>query len=332
MIKSIVLCFTFVISVTAFAEESNSASLLDEGVKLFINSDYEKAERFFLEKLKDPSLEQESMIMLSRVYLASGQYDEAIDFAEKALENNPKGLDELLVMGDAYCGKAENSSIFKAFSLGRLCIKTYDEAASSHQDSATALRYASGIYLEAPSVVGGSKKKGRKFFDLLMKKFPEYAKTYQVSILEEDGKESEALELASELASRQFTSAVNQYDIARFLKKQERYEVAKKLFEPLTRMPPGIENRWEVNDSLFQLGEILIHEGNEVEAGIELIERYKQRNSNKDDYHYFWSTWSLAKAYRSIGKMDKYNELVNQIRSEDYEKKEDFAEVFDESI
>lgn len=332
MVKSIVLCFTFVISVTAFAEKSDSASSLDQGVNFFVNSDYEKAEIFFQEKLKDSSHKQESMIMLSRVYLASGQYDEAIDFAERALENNPKGLDELLVMGDAYCGKAENTSIFKALKLGRRCIKTYDEAASNHQDSAIALRYASGIYLEAPSVVGGSKKKGQKFFDMLMEKFPEYAKTYQVSILEEDGKESEALGLANELASKQFTFAVNQYDIARFLKKQEKYEVAKKLFEPLTHMQPGIQNKWEVNDSLFQLGDILIDEGKEVEAGIELIERYKQRNSNKDDYHYFWSTWSLAKAYKSIGNMDKYNELVNQIKSEDYDKKEDFAKVFDESI
>src|SRR5690606_14335382 len=51
---------------------------------------------------------------------------------------------------------------------------------------------------------------------------------------------------------------------------------------------------------------------------IDYLERYKTLNNNRKDVHYFWSSWSLAKAYFAAGDVEKFNDWVKQIQSEHY--------------
>ena len=61
-------------------------------------------------------------------------------------------------------------------------------------------------------------------------------------------------------------------------------------------------------------------------------EEYKQKNSNPHDQHYFWSSWSLAQAYKTNGNQDKYAQLVKHIQTQDYKKNPEFAKRFEAGI
>lgn len=330
--KSATFIFIFLLSIGIHAAETRATNPLDTGLQLILGGNYEQAEKYFMPLLKDPNLKQASLRNLSTIYMKTGQYDKAVELAEKALKNKPSGLEELLLMGNAYCDKAQNSSMFKALKLGKKCIAQFDDAVSNHPNRVDALLYASKIHFQAPSMIGGSKKKAAIYFDKLMKVSPEHAKTYKISMLESEGEHEEATRLANELASEVFVSAINQYDIARFFQLKKEHEIAKRLYEPLTNTTPSLDTHWHITDSLLQLGEVYISEGEAPKVGVNLIERYKEKNTNKHDMHYFWSTWILAIGYKAIGDMDKYHQLVDQIKSEDYKKDDYFAKEFEANI
>jgi hypothetical protein len=67
----------------------------------------------------------------------------------------------------------------------------------------------------------------------------------------------------------------------------------------------------------------------DIPKAITLIEEYKSKNKNPNDHHYYWSSWSLAKAYKAAGNNNKYQEWVGKIQSENYQSNKAFAKEFE---
>lgn len=240
--------------------------------------------------------------------------------------------EELISSGDAYCNQAQESSMFSALGLAKKCIAQYEAAVQQFPDNANALVAAMRFYFEAPGFAGGSSKKGRELLARLDKVSAEDANTYRVFLYEKEGDSAGAMALADKLSQQPFESARNQYELARFYRDKQLLAKAKPLFEALRNKPVTAENQWYVNDSLLQLGEIILAEKQDISQSIALIEEYKTKNTDPHDQHYFWSTWSLAKAYKAKGNTDKYLQLVQQIQAEDYAKNTEFAKRFEAGI
>ncbi|HOY22506.1 MAG TPA: hypothetical protein PK002_05095 [Cellvibrio sp.] len=330
-VKSLFLSLFILCVSSVFAADSNQ-SQLEEGVSAFNDGDYKKAENYFLLKLNNKNLKNESLMYLSKISLVKNDSESAVNYIEQALLMEPTNAEELLLSGDAYCAQAQKSSIFTALKLAKKCIAQYDTAVSQYPDNIAALVSSVKFHLGAPSIAGGSTKKGNEFLVRLSQLSPEDADTYKVLSLEKEGRASDALALADKLAKNGFKSAENQYEVARYFKERKLYIKAKELFEPLLTWKETQKNKWFLNDSLLQLGEIFIAEGADINQGIKLIESYKKKNTNSHDVHYFWSTWSLAKGYKAIGQKDKYDVLVRNIKSEDYKKNSAFAKEFESNI
>lgn len=330
-VKSLFLSLFVLYVSTVFAADSNQ-SQLDEGISAFNDGDYNKAENYFKLKLKNTTLKNESLIYLSKISLAKNDSESAINYIEQALLISPTDAEELLLSGDAYCMQAPKSSIFSALKLAKKCIAQYDSVVNQYPDNVAGLLSSIKFHLSAPSVAGGSAKRGNELLVRLSQLSPEDADTYKVQSLEKDGRASDALALADKLAKTGFKSAENQYEVARYFKEKKLYTKAKALFEPLLAWKETQKNKWFLSDSLLQLGEVFIAEGADINQGIKLIESYKKKNTNLHDVHYFWSTWSLAKGYKAIGQKDKYEALVKNIKSEDYKKNSAFAKEFESSI
>jgi tetratricopeptide (TPR) repeat protein len=325
LLPLLILCFSYVAA-------DSSHPQLDDGVVAFNEGNYQKSEDYFLLKLKNPTLKNESLIYLSKISLAKNDSESAVNYIEQALLMEPTNAEELLLSGDAYCAQAQKSSIFTALKLAKKCIAQYDTVVNQYPDNIAALVSSIKFHLSAPSVAGGSTKKGNEFLVRLSQLSPEDADTYTVQSLEKEGRASDALALADKLAKNGFRSAENQYEVARYFKERKLYIKARELFEPLLIWKETQKNKWFLNDSLLQLGEIFIAEGADINQGIKLIENYKKKNTNSHDVHYFWSTWSLAKGYKAIGQKDKYDVLVRNIKSEDYKKNSAFAKEFESNI
>ena len=313
-------------SFNTWAENSSpGARALSEG-KL------KEAEDYFIEKLNEPGLRNESLIALSRIYLEKGSTETAITYIEQALLLEPTTAEELLLLGDIYCNQAQKSSVFSALKLAKKCIAQYDAAVIAEPDNVDATISALRFNFEAPAIAGGSEKRGKELLEKLKTLSPESADTYTVIRLNANGKINDAVTLADELAKKNFQSERNQYEIAHFYRDKKQYTKAGVLFENLLSRPINDKNRWYVNDSLLQAGELVLIEGKDLKRSVELLEKYKQKNNNPNDIHYFWSSWSLAKAYKATGKQDKYQELVQKIKSENYKKDSAFTKEFEAAI
>lgn len=269
-----------------------------------------------------------SLIKMSQMALENGDPGSAIEHIEKALALEPTNADEIVLSGDIYCNKAQNSSMFSALKFAKKCIAQYETAVNLEPENIKALVSAVRFHMEAPSIAGGSEEKGKLFLERLTVLSPEDADTCRIQLFLRQDNINAALELAETLSEKGFNSARNQYDVAHFYRNSERYDKAAALFEPLTVWPETPENKWHVTDSLLQLGEILLINNSNVSKSIELIEKYKEKNTNPRDVHYFWSTWSLAKAYRAAGNSEKYTILVKKIKSENYKENKPFAKRF----
>lgn len=308
-----------------------TAKAINDGIVAFDQGHYKKSEEYFLTKIKEPELNNEAFIFLSKIYLINDNTELAINYVEQALAASPNNVEEFLLSGHIYCSHGQKLSIFAALKMAKKCIAQYSAAVDMAPENVDALVSAVRFYLGAPAIAGGSTKKGSELLERLSRLSPEDANTYKIQLLEKEEKTADALGLADELSKKRFLSANNQYEVARYYRDKKLYDKAKLLFEPLLTWQETPANRWHLNDSYLQLGEIYLAEGKNAKS-IELIEKYKQKNNKPQDIHYFWSTWSLAKGYKAIGQLDKYETLVKQIKSENYKQNSPFAKEFEAYI
>lgn len=314
------------------ANESSVSATDNPGVIAFTQGRNQEAEDYFSQQLTNAAHKNDSLIYLSRIALDTGEIETAVEHIEAALAWAPNTAEEIVLSGDIYCNQAQQSSMFSALGLAKKCIAQYEAAVQQFPEDTQALVAAMRFYFEAPGFAGGSSKKGKELLARLDKLSPEDANTYRVFLLEKEGKSDAAIALADELGKQEFQSARNQYELARFYRDKKQLAQAKPLYESLRNKPATLENKWYVNDSLLQLGEILLAEKQDIQRSIKLMEEYKQKNSNPYDQHYFWSSWSLAQAYKANGNEDKYLQLVKQIQTEDYKKNPEFAKRFEAGI
>lgn len=317
---------------SAITAESDSPASQNKGVKLYLSGDPAAAQAYFEGQLANTEEKNDALLYLSRLALEKSDPDAAVDYMEEALDQKPNGAEELKLSGDVYCNKAQESSMFSALRLARKCIGQYDAALSKDPEHVPALVAAAGFNLNAPSVAGGSDERGTELLERLSGVSPEHADVVRIQQVKEDDDPSEALKLADALSTKGFQSPKNQYEVARFYKGREAYDKARPLFEQLLTTPITLDSKWYMIDAHLQLGEVLLAEGTDLERSIELIEMYKEKNNNPGDVHYFWSTWSLAKAYKASGDNKKYRELVQAIQSQNYEEDKYFAKIFERAL
>lgn len=306
-----------------------TAATLNDGIMAFNEGRSKEAEAFFMSTLKEAEFANESLIYLSKINLQKGDAQAAAKHIDQALLLAPNNAEELLTAGNVYCGLAQQASILSALKIAKKCIAYYESAIQIEPENAPALLAAIKFHMEAPSIAGGSSKRGRELLDRLEKTAPEDASTYKIYLLDKENKKADAQALADTLSQQGFKSAENQYAVAHYYKENKLFAQSKALFTPLLTWPETPQNKWHIQDSYLQLGEILLTEATDQTQGIKLIETYKMKNNNPDDIHYFWSTWSLAKGYKAIGQLTKYNDLVNSIKTMDYKKNTAFAKEFD---
>lgn len=330
--SSMVLGLFLSLAGIAVATENQSPDPQNEGVALYLSGDSGAARAYFESRLADADAKNEALLYLSRLALDKGDPDAAVDYVAEALDEQPNGAEELKLSGDVYCNKAQESSMFSALRLARKCIGQYRAALDEDPEHIPALVAAASFSLTAPSVAGGSSKRGAELLERLSELSPEDADVVRIQQLKEDGNPDKALKLADALSTEGFHSSKNQYEVALFYKDREAYDKAKPLFEQLLTSPVTVDSKWHITDAHLQLGEILLAKGADLEKSIELIETYKEKNNNPSDAHYFWSTWSLAKAYKASGDAQKYRELVQTIQSQDYEEDEYFAKEFEHAL
>ncbi len=303
------------------------------GVKLFEAARYAEAEQYFIDNLNaENELKQLSHRYLAKYAILKNEGKTAIKHIESALLIPPNSSTELMVAAKAYCTQAMQVSIFKALKLGKKCGKYYSQAADIEGSDTDALKQAVFFHLQAPSLAGGSKSMARQYLSRLHDISEEDSRFAHVLLTEHDAGKQEAQALADRYAELDYKKPENLYDLALFYRDRDMPNKAMDLLLIIVNKQSPSPGSWHQTDAMFQLGELYIQAGDKIEDGIALVERYLDSSYDQYDRHYFWARLRLARAYQLIGKQEKYSEIVNVIKAQDYSHDKHFAKAFDKLI
>lgn len=139
-------------------EELLSAGRVDEAIRLL------------RQRTAGSANDAEAWHLLSRSYYAKGQWDSAIDAAQRAVALKPNSSDYHLWLGRAYGQKADNVSWFSAISLAGKTRSEFEKAVALDGNNVGARADLAEFYTEAPGIVGGGKDKARQQAELLVAK------------------------------------------------------------------------------------------------------------------------------------------------------------------
>ena len=114
---------------------------------------------------------------LARVRDQFGDHEEALKYAEQAVQLDPKNARYHRELADVYGNIGLKSSVFKQVSLARKCRTELDAASSMNPQDVDNLEAQMVYYLEAPGIVGGDTKKALAIEDEITKINP--ARGYQ---------------------------------------------------------------------------------------------------------------------------------------------------------
>lgn len=320
------------LTISLYVGASEPDNFDNSGIAAMNEGRYDDAYQYFSSQRSQQDRKNSALFYLAQISLAKEDADTAKTHIESSLEILPNNSEEHKLAGDIYCNLAQQSSIFSALKLAKKCIASYEMAIKKDAQNSKALMAATAFFNEAPGIAGGDKEKSAYYLALLEQVSPEHADTYKVGLYHREGKNEEALRLANSRVEKGIHQIENQYAIAMYYRDTKNLSPAKLLFESLAASQYSYDNRWYVIDSALQAGEVYLQEGKNIDKSIEYIERYKAMNNNPQDVHYFWSSWSLAKAYFATGNTEKFNTLVNQIKSEKYKNNKDFQRQFEKEL
>lgn len=147
-------------------------SPLDAASSAYEKGDYKKA----IEILK-PAAEKEPgngeiLLLLTKCYLETKQWDAAVSSGEKAVAADPKSSTYHQWLGDAYGQKADHASMLTAYPLARKTQKEFDTAVQLDEKNFDAMLDLIEYDCTAPSIVGGGDDKAQALIQKLMSMDP----------------------------------------------------------------------------------------------------------------------------------------------------------------
>ena len=163
LIFAVALCLS-VPGVQSAAQETP----LDVAKRAYERGDYQAA----IENLKAASSNDppngEVQLLLTKSYLETKQYDQAIRSGEKAVSINPKSSVYHQWLGEAYGEKADHVSMFSAYPLARKTQKEFEIAVQLDDRNFDAAQDLIEYDCTAPSMVGGGQDKAQALIQKLM--------------------------------------------------------------------------------------------------------------------------------------------------------------------
>jgi tetratricopeptide (TPR) repeat protein len=144
------------------------------------------------QRMLDAAIQQnpndaEAYNLFCRLYFQLEQWDNALRMAEKSVELAPENSNYHLWLGRAAGRKAEIANPFAAWTLARRVRSEFERAVALDASNLPARSDLSEYYLEAPSFLGGDKKKAREQADLVSKQDPALASYIYARVAEKQG-------------------------------------------------------------------------------------------------------------------------------------------------
>ncbi len=185
----------FITSLSIFTSFNTSANSIEQAKQAMKNNNHSKAKLILNDLIKTNSNKAEAYLLLSRIHMASDNYDEAEEFIEKALELEPKNDQYWLQAAGIYGAQAQASSIFSKLGYAKDSKRALENAVKFNPKSEGAIRGLIQFNRRAPGIAGGDEDEIPELLIKLKALNPIGAVTLEAYLLKEDGKPEEAYKL-----------------------------------------------------------------------------------------------------------------------------------------
>jgi tetratricopeptide (TPR) repeat protein len=151
------LLFTWLSLISAYAADSVAV-----GVTLFEEKNIVAAHQFFTTFVQEQPTNAMGAFYLGRTYFAQEQFEQAIEWLDKAIVLDGRNADYHLWLGRACGYQAQRASLLWQFPLARRVRQHFERAVELNPDHIPARADLAEYYMKAPWFLGGSTEKAEE--------------------------------------------------------------------------------------------------------------------------------------------------------------------------
>lgn len=147
---------------------SAQQTALDEAKKAYSVGDYAKAIETLKAAAQNEPNNGQIQLLLTRAYLESNHFDDAVKSGEKAVAIDPKSSTYHQMLGEAYGEKADHVSMLTAYTWARKTQNQFETAVQLDDHNFDAAQDLIEYDCRAPAIAGGGKDKAEVLIQKLM--------------------------------------------------------------------------------------------------------------------------------------------------------------------
>ena len=245
MINKYVFYLTFLIISGIFAND-----LLNKAKVHYNLQEYETAKTILEQVLDNNDEDAVALHWMGRTLIRLGALDDAVDFLEEATEYAPDSANYHFWYGQTLGQNMSNASVLTQALSAHKVLDAFEKTIELDPKHIGGHMGAANYYLQAPGIVGGDLDKARKEAEILIELGSSQGRFILISVLEQEGKTSEAEQAYLEF-DKAFNDSTDNWSFYNnygyFLLRQKRYEES---IEKFKRQVELAQNQANPHDSL----------------------------------------------------------------------------------
>jgi len=241
----------------------------------------------------------DSYYYLGRIQQSRGEYMEAADYFEKAVELDQQQSRYYQGLGEAYGSAAQNVSFLKQMRLAGKIRSAFERSVELDGDNIEARSSLITYYVNAPGIAGGSEEKALQQAREISKRNTYRGHLAMAAVYQSQG-DDEATEREYLAAIEESPDEMGTYmALGIFMTGKERYDEAMQVYETALKTNPGHMG------ITYQLGRTASISGAYPERGEAAFIRYLEYTPLPDEPGLDWANYRLGLIYQNQGMTEQ---------------------------
>ena len=240
------------------------------------------------EALLAPVLEQDdtgaALLLQGRLLLARNDSKAAYKVLDRAADRRPEDPDAHFWLGMAAGNRAANVSMFSAGRFAGVVRKSFGRALELDPEYGPAYEGLIGFHLQAPGIVGGSKKRAEELARSFAQFAPLEGQLALANVYRQTDRDDDALQALRDLTDSLPDEPRAWFQFGMLVQAQEDYATAHNAFVRATEAgdEDAPDDRTVRLSALYQVGRTAVFSNAEREAGIAALDGYIKAETSPD--------------------------------------------------